>query len=127
MALVILQGFEARVRRQIKADQDYITLTSGDAKRLNDVGSGNHTYFVVADAMRFEVMRYDHTDDWGTGHSYYKVPVTRGISDDGPQNFAAYSCLRTNLVETVVRELVNDMTDGRFADLEQRVTDLENP
>ena len=70
-----------QVQRPIPAEQDFIEVSSVDAKRLNDVGQGNHIYLTLSypRANRHEVVKYQHGQDWVSQGGLVKIPVERGI------------------------------------------------
>lgn len=94
MAMKALEGFEARVLRQVKSTDTRITLSAGDAAKLNAVGTGNYAYLTIKDPVSREVVKYHHTDDWGSGRSRVEVPIDRDAGGSGAKNFCAFACVK---------------------------------
>lgn len=112
MALKALEGFKSRVLHPIKPGDTSIVLRSGDAIKLNQVGVGNHAYFTVEDPVSREVIRYDHTQDWGTGNSREEVPVIRDAGNTGAKNLSMFSCVRHEVSVPFLTDFVTDLINN---------------
>lgn len=125
MTIRSMEGFEVRTYRKIRANSDSITLSAGEARRLNKVGKDNHVYLVVQDPLHREVVRYEHTEDWGTGASHVAIPVERDVANMGRKNFGTFACLRYELTMPEIQERMDNEYGKRLQELEDRVKELE--
>lgn len=95
------------VQRAILAEHDYFEVSSVDAKKLNDVGQGNHIYltFSYPRADRHEVVKYEHGNDWVSQGGLVKIPVVRGVLGKR-LSFPATSCVKADMNSVQLAEFI---------------------
>lgn len=96
--------------RAVKAEQDFIELPSHEARKLNDVGRGNHIYLTLSfpRADRYEVVRYDHGQDWAPQGGLVKIPVTRGVLGKR-MSFPQSTCITVDWNTVQLREFIQQV------------------
>lgn len=112
MALTPMEDYRVHVRAPVRANDTYVVLSAPDAQKLNAVGSGNHTYLTLTSPLGSEVIRYDHSSDWGTGAARVQVPVARDQSGRGAMNFPAYSCLLHTVSAPFLADFITGLVGG---------------
>nr|DAU63240.1 MAG TPA: hypothetical protein [Caudoviricetes sp.] len=67
--------------RPMQAEHDYMLVYAPDAKQLNAVGAGNHLYLTMHYPRSdiFEVVRYDHGEDFTNQAGVVQVAVQRAM------------------------------------------------
>lgn len=101
------------LQRPLPSGQDYIELSSVEAKQLNAVGQGNHIYLTIAypRVNRHEVVKYVHGDDWKPQGGLVKVPVERGVLGKR-LSFATTSCVTADWNSVQLSEFIQQTKNG---------------
>ena len=100
-----------RAERPIFADNDYFETSASEAKRLNEVGQGNHIYLVLSypRANRHEVVKYTHGQDFVSQGGLVKVPIERGVLGQR-LSFPGQVCIRAEWTTLSLKEYIEQVT-----------------
>jgi len=104
--------FSTVLARPLRVGDDTVCLRPDAAKKLDQVGLGNHTYFVVRGMSgRAEILKYHHTEDYKDrrGRNAVQVPVERDATYQGRWSFGEGSCLEFQWTTVALTEWIDQV------------------
>jgi hypothetical protein len=85
---------------------DFISISSTDAAKLNVMAVGDHTYLEINDARGVELVRYDHTAPIIVSPGTMIITVSRAQGGTARRAWPIHGCLKTSLDHVVLAEFI---------------------
>lgn len=109
--ITLVDGFISHLKAKASVSDTLLLIPRADAIALNTVGVGNHIYLTLRDRNRYELVRYDHTENWSMSDpTNVMLPVTRDARGLGAKSFPYGACLKAEINSLYIAEMMHAMS-----------------